>query len=419
MHNRRPARKPGTKPSIFPDEGLSQRKALEERLLHSEQEATAHAHQLEAVFETITDGLVVYDTQGNIVRTNAASRLVLQAVRRPDDFINQSMPERASLYVVRDEQGQPLALEDMPVMRVLHGEVLTGNRAVDVRIGVPGGDEVQLNVGGAPLRNQEGEITGAVCIFRDVTERRHLESELATTNSRLEQVNKVQSDFIAMVSHEFRTTLTGIQGFSELLRDEDFNVAEVKEYASDINADAMRLNRMINELLDLERMKSGKMGLRLAQIDINAILLDTAERMLLTAPRHTLLLDTDETLPQFEGDYDKLTQVVSNLVTNAVKYSPVGGEIVLKSRREDDSVHVSVRDHGIGISEDALEKIFIPYSRIDSETSHYIQGTGLGLAIVRQIVQMHGGRTWAESVLDQGATFHFTLPLYVCLLNKI
>jgi signal transduction histidine kinase len=419
MHNRRPARKPGTKPSIFPDERLSQRKALEERLLHSEQEATAHAHQLEAVFETITDGLVVYDTQGNIVRTNAASRLVLQAVRRPDDIINQSMPERASLHVVRDEQGQPLALEDMPVMRVLRGEVLTGNRAVDVRIGVPGGDEVQLNVGGAPLRNQEGEITGAVCIFRDVTERRRLESELARTNSRLEQVNKVQSDFIAMVSHEFRTTLTGIQGFSELLRDEDFNVAEVKEYASDINADAMRLNRMINELLDLERMKSGKMGLRLAQIDINAILLDTAERMLLTAPRHTLLLDTDETLPQFEGDYDKLTQVVSNLVTNAVKYSPAGGEIVLKSRREDDSVHVSVQDHGIGISEDALEKIFTPYSRIDSETSHYIQGTGLGLAIVRQIVQMHGGRTWAESVLGQGATFHFTLPLYVCLLNKI
>ncbi len=384
MHNRRPARKPGAKPSIFPDEGLSQRKALEERLLHSEQEATAHAHQLEAVFETITDGLVVYDTQGNIVRTNAASRSVLQAVRCPDDFINQSMPERASLYVFRDEHGQPLALEDMPVMRVLRGEVLTGNRAVDMRIGVPGGDEVQLNVGGAPLRNQEGEI-----------------------------------DFIAMVSHEFRTTLTGIQGFSELLRDEDFNVAEVKEYASDINADAMRLNRMINELLDLERMKSGKMGLRLAQIDINAILLDTAERMLLTAPHHTLLLDTDETLPQFEGDYDKLTQVVSNLVTNAVKYSPVGGEIVLKSRREDDSVHISVQDHGIGISEDALEKVFAPYGRVDLETTHYIQGTGLGLAIVRQIVQMHGGRTWAESVLSQGATFHFTLPLYVCLLNKI
>ena len=419
MHNRRPARKPGAKPSIFPDEGLSQRKALEERLLHSEQEATAHAHQLEAIFETITDGLVVYDTQGNIVRTNAASRSVLQAVRRPDDFINQSMPERASLYVFRDEHGQPLALEDMPVMRVLRGEVLTGNRAVDVRIGVPGGDEVQLNVGGAPLRNQEGEITGAVCIFRDVTGRRRLESELATTNSRLEQVNKVQSDFIAMVSHEFRTTLTGIQGFSELLRDEDFNVAEVKEYASDINADAMRLNRMINELLDLERMKSGKMGLHLAQIDINAILLDTAERMLLTAPHHTLLLDTDETLPQFEGDYDKLTQVVSNLVTNAVKYSPIGGEIVLKSRREDDSVHVSVQDHGIGISEDALEKVFAPYGRVDLETTHYIQGTGLGLAIVRQIVQMHGGRTWAESVLSQGATFHFTLPLYVCLLNKI
>ncbi len=234
---------------------------------------------------------------------------------------------------------------------------------------------------------------------------------LQQTNARLEQVNKVQSDFIAIVSHEFRTTLTGIQGFSELLRDEDFNVTEVKEYANDINVDALRLNRMISELLDLERMKSGKMSLHLSKIDINTILQEVAERMVLTAPDHMLNLDIDESVPLIEGDYDKLMQLVTNLVSNAVKYSPAHSKILLKSFQEDDNIHIIVQDNGIGIPTASLEAIFAPYSRIYSAKTRYIQGTGLGLAIVQQIVQMHEGRIWVESELGHGSVFHVTLPI--------
>ncbi|MBV9616641.1 MAG: PAS domain S-box protein [Ktedonobacteraceae bacterium] len=399
-------------------EDISQRKQLEEQLLLSEQQATSRFRQLEAIFETITDGLIVYDAQGRIVRINPASRSLLAVKGRPENYVEQPVPGRASLFTILDENGHPLPLEQTPVMRILRGEELTGGRAVDVRLKEDGYEEIQLNVSGAPLRDQEGHILGAVCVFRDVTERRRMEKELESllfmlqqTNARLEQVNKVQSDFIAIVSHEFRTTLTGIQGFSELLRDEDFDVAEVKEYANDINTDALRLNRMISELLDLERMKSGKMSLHLSKFDVNTVLQEVAERMILIAPNHTLRLDIDESLSPFEGDYDKVMQLVTNLVSNAVKYSPAHSEIFLKSRQEGNNIHIIVQDQGIGIPEDAQKAIFVPYSRIHSAKTRYIQGVGLGLAIVQQIVQMHEGHIWVESKLGHGSTFHVILPM--------
>ena len=335
-------------------EDISQRKHLEERLLLSEQQATSRFHQLEAIFEAISDGLVVYDANGQIVRTNPAGRSVF--TQGSVDKYGKPITGISSRYAIMDGNGQPLSLEQTPMMRVLGGEELTGSHAVDMCLRESGQEEVRLNVGGAPLRNQEQQIIGAVCVFRDVTDRRRMEKELESllfilqqTNARLEQINKMQSDFIAIVSHEFRTTLTGIQGFSELLRDEDFNVIEVKEYANDINIDALRLNRMISELLDLERMKSGKASLHFSKIDINTILQEVAERMILIAPDHIIDLDTDETLPLIEGDYDKLMQLVTNLVSNAVKYSPTHSKVLLKSSQEEDSIHIIVQDQGMGI----------------------------------------------------------------------
>ena len=397
-------------------EDISQRKHLEERLLLSEQQATSRFHQLEAIFEAISDGLVVYDANGQIVRTNPAGRSVF--TQGSVDKYGKPITGISSRYAIMDGNGQPLSLEQTPMMRVLGGEELTGSHAVDMCLRESGQEEVRLNVGGAPLRNQEQQIIGAVCVFRDVTDRRRMEKELESllfilqqTNARLEQINKMQSDFIAIVSHEFRTTLTGIQGFSELLRDEDFNVIEVKEYANDINIDALRLNRMISELLDLERMKSGKASLHFSKIDINTILQEVAERMILIAPDHIIDLDTDETLPLIEGDYDKLMQLVTNLVSNAVKYSPTHSKVLLKSSQEEDSIHIIVQDQGMGIPADSLDEIFAPYSRIYAAKTRYIQGTSLGLAIVQQIVLMHEGRIWAESKMRQGSVFHVMLPM--------
>ena len=224
-------------------------------------------------------------------------------------------------------------------------------------------------------------------------------------------MNRLQSDFVAIVNHEFRTTLTGIQGFSELMRDEEFSFQEVKEYAADINADARRLTRMINQLLDLDQMKSGQTTLHLEEVELNAILMEVIEQMRRVTSRHRFNVQFDNTIPPFLADRRKLTQVVTNLVENAVKYSS-GDELFLRSMLEDEIAHVTVRDQGMGIPPEFLEQVFDPYySRIDLETTRYVKGSGLGLPIARQIVQMHGGKAWAESILGEGSIFHFTIPL--------
>jgi signal transduction histidine kinase len=228
---------------------------------------------------------------------------------------------------------------------------------------------------------------------------------------QLERVNRAKSEFVSIVSHEFRTPLTGIQGFSEMMKDEDLTVAEMKEYAGDINKDAQRLNRMITEMLDLDRMEAGHMTLHPEPTDLNAIVRDAAARVGPNAPSHPITLELDAALPTLSADRDRLMQVVSNLLSNAVKYSPTGGEIVVVTSHDGPSVLLTVRDHGMGIPADRIESIWERYSRIETDKTRGIQGTGLGLPIVRQIVTMHGGKVWAESEAGRGSTFHVVLPL--------
>jgi signal transduction histidine kinase len=228
--------------------------------------------------------------------------------------------------------------------------------------------------------------------------------------AELERLNRAKSDFVSIVSHEFRTPLTGIQGFSEMMRGEDLTLDEMREYAGDINKDAHRLNRMITEMLDLDKMESGRMQLHREPVDLNAIVSDAVAQVRPNAPQHPVSLRLDPKLGEMSGDRDKLVQVMANLLSNAVKYSPNGGEIVVSTRVEGNDAHVAVRDHGIGIPSAALETIFERYGRVESVATRHIQGTGLGLPIVRQIVQLHGGAVWAESTVGEGSVFHVRLP---------
>ena len=247
------------------------------------------------------------------------------------------------------------------------------------------------------------ELRGAIAQAEAFAQQREAVSEL-------ERLSRAKSDFVSVVSHEFRTPLTGIQGFSEMMQSEDLTLEEMREYAGDINKDAHRLNRMITEMLDLDKMESGRMEIHREPVDLNAIVSEEAERVRPNAPRHPLSVRLDPTVGDTSGDRDKLTQVIANLLNNAVKYSPNGGEIVVSTRAEGSSAHVVVRDHGMGIPKEALETIFERYGRVESLATRHIQGTGLGLPIVRQIVQLHGGAVWVESTVGEGSVFHVTLP---------
>lgn len=223
-------------------------------------------------------------------------------------------------------------------------------------------------------------------------------------NEQLEALNKAKSDFVSVVSHEFRTPLTGIQAFSDLMRDEEFPIQEMKEFAADISREAERLNRMIGEMLDLDRMESGRMTLHLESVDLGAVAREVVASFRPSAPKHALQLEIEPSLPPVRGDRDKLTQVVLNLVSNAIKYSPDGGAVAVGARAEGADAHLWVSDQGTGIPTEALEAVFERYARVEIGPSRYVQGTGLGLPITRQIAELHGGRAWAESAVGHGST---------------
>ena len=282
----------------------------------------------------------------------------------------------------------------------------------------PDGLTVPVEVAAASIPYAGEDTRQTVVIVRDVAGRKRAEANLMDAlevqlklNDQLERLNQTMSRFVSIVSHEFRTALTGIQGFSEIIRDEQLSTDEIKEFAADINADAKRLNRMITEMLDLDRMESGRILLNRSQSDINAIIREAAGRQGATPTTHPVRLQLGDAIPRACVDTDRLTQVITNLLSNAVKYSPQGCEITIATCLEGDAVHVQVRDEGIGIPSAALETIFDRYGRVEGEATRHIQGTGLGLPISRRIVELHDGRMWVESTVGKGSTFHFTIPV--------
>jgi PAS domain S-box-containing protein len=331
------------------------------------------------------------------------------------------------LYAPGQDQTPPIGKTDADIFppdradptRQRDQDVLASGRPIEYEIAHQVGTETRTYLSVKfPLVDPAGQAYAVCTITSDMTERKRWEDEISNAlaaqraaNAQLERLNKAKSDFVSIVSHEFRSPLTGIQGFSELIRDELTDVAEMREYSADINREAERLSRMIDELLDLDRMESGQMALRFGPVNVGALVTQLVTSLGPRAPRHRLKLALAEPLPSLAGDADKLTQVVVNLLDNAIKYSPDGGEIVVGAAAEAGQIHLWVQDRGLGIPADALEAVFDRYTRVETAQHHLIRGTGLGLPIVRQIVELHGGRTWVESTLGAGSTFHVTVPL--------
>ena len=260
------------------------------------------------------------------------------------------------------------------------------------------------------VRNAAGRVEYFLAMYED-TDAEHAANEAAMEHlSSLERLSQLKSEFVALVSHEFRTALVGIQGFSEMIRDEELSTAEVKTFAADINKDAQRMNRLINDMLDLDRIEAGKVSLSIEAVNLNSVLEEAVERARASSPEHVVNANLDAGQPTIDCDPDRLAQILSNLLSNAIKYSPAGGEILVTSRVTEGFVDVGVRDHGVGISPDFVKRLFSRYERYE-KNSGKIVGTGLGLAISRQIVEMHGGKIWVDSTMGAGSEFHFTLPL--------
>ena len=249
-----------------------------------------------------------------------------------------------------------------------------------------------------------------------------LNAALNLANERLKELDRLKSSFLATVSHEFKTPLTSIKAFAEILHDElaDLSIPdELRRFLAIIDAESDRLGRLIKNVLDLSRIESGRMIWRMTDVPLCRLVDAAVDGLLPVLREKRLTVERDMALPDvvIHGDADRLQEVLANVLDNAIHASPEGERIVIGCREEPAAVNgapamvrIFVRDRGHGIPAGDIERIFDRFHQVESRVRRRKSGTGLGLAISREITEYHGGRIWAESEPGSGATFHITLP---------
>ena len=283
-------------------------------------------------------------------------------------------------------------------------------RDIEVRGVRKGGGTIYLSLSVSPIRDSDGKIVSFLRVAKDVTEKKRYER-------RLKELDKMKSDFVSNVSHELRTPLTSIKGSVDNMIDGltgPLNEKQVR-YLTRIKSNTDRLSRLINDILDLSRIESGRMELRPANVPLAALAREVAEHLRPLALEKLIQLEVPVSHPGVTvwADRDKVTQILMNLISNAVKFTPPHGKVtVVVQRNEDGWVEVSVRDTGPGIRPEDTAKIFDKFYQATQPTDRKATGTGLGLAISKSLVEMHGGKIWVDSKEPAGSTFSFTLPTH-------
>jgi len=242
---------------------------------------------------------------------------------------------------------------------------------------------------------QSVEGGGTVVNFLDVTEIRRLE--------------RVRRDFVANVSHELKTPLTSLRGFAETLLEDDPPEDLRRDFLSSIRSNSLRLQHLVDDLLDLSRLESGGWVARREEVDLGPVMEDLWDSFRDGASERGLAFSLDGDAAVL-ADLQGVIQVFQNLIANAIRYTPDGGSIAVCIHAEEDLVEVEVRDTGIGIPASALPRVFERFFRVDSARARAQGGTGLGLAIVKHLVDAMGGKVWAESEPGKGTSFFVTLP---------
>lgn len=342
---------------------------------------------LEAVAREMRTGIAVLNADGRVQYVNPFFERSFPAA--------SPAPGRHISEIIKN----PTLLEAVECFMTRgHGGGQTGCEGQGEEEGCPGEIEIEeaeraLNIRMVPLSDDGAR--SLLIFLRDITEEKRVET--------------IKKDFVANVSHELRTPLASIKGYSEALLDDDSDKARQREFLEIIDRHATRMSRIIDDLLILSRLESSAVSLDSAPVDMADLIRSTLKGCLKQASDKSITISSDlpETLPGVMGDRDRLEQVVVNLLDNAIKYTPAGGEVSISAADLGGEVRVDVTDTGIGIPEDDISRIFERFYRVDKARSRALGGTGLGLAIVKHIIQGHNGRLEVRSTLGKGSTFSF------------
>jgi len=326
-----------------------------------------------------------------------------------------------SAVLVADAHGDVLAANQAAATLLsLHPETVTGKplatsvaqpeiaehlaRAVEKRTAVTAEvsfhdpQDLTIRVDASPIEDAGKTLLGYVAVFTNITERRRLES--------------LKSEFVAALSHELRTPLTSIKAYTAtLLRGSGFDEDTRREFLSIINTQCDRLTELINDLLDVSNIDSGKsLELHWSEVPLKELIEDEVARQRRLTDRHSFVVDVDPALGQVWADPHRLRQILTNLLSNATKYSPDGGEIRVRAVPESDWTRIEVVDHGMGIPPQYHQTIFDRFFQVDGSTTRRVGGSGTGLYLVKHLVEAHGGSVAVESTPGEGSTFTVRLP---------
>ncbi len=245
-----------------------------------------------------------------------------------------------------------------------------------------------------------------------VEERTH---ELTLALEEVKKISKRKTDFISSVSHELRTPLTSVKGYAAILMEEKLGAvpAAVKERLQKINSHSNELVNMVNDLLDIARIESGKATMTLSELDLNSIIATVVDLIMIQCKTKNidLVVDVPKDIPQIIADRVQIERVFINLLGNAVKFTPQNGKITIRAEKRANAIQVDILDTGIGIPAEALNLIFDEFYRVDNSINQQVKGTGLGLSLVKYIIEAHKGKIWVESRVGEGSTFSFTLQI--------
>ncbi|KAF0206904.1 MAG: two-component hybrid sensor and [Actinobacteria bacterium] len=342
----------------------------------------SYRRRAEAILASTGDGLIVFDPEDIVTYMNPAA--ITLAGLNPKQFLGKRSHLWQMLSMTPEDSFDP------PV---------DGSQVREVRLEDP--EHRILDVRTDPVLDESGGYLGFVATLHDVTAER--------------DVGQMKNEFVSTVSHELRTPLTSIKGYIDLILDgEAGEINEIqREFLSIVKQNSDRLVELINDMLDISRIESGRIHLKIQPLEMADLIAGAVDTFQAVADQsgHKIIAKAPMDLPKAAGDRDRVGQVLMNFMSNAIKYSPEGGSVTVAAKADGDMVTVSISDQGIGIAKDDQAKLFTKFYRVDSSLTREIGGTGLGLSICKSIIDLLGGKVGVKSSAGKGSTFWFSLPM--------